>query len=236
MSLVGIAMTVPTIMFLLIGGVASDRFERRWLLVGADLLRAVALALLAGLTRRPGRVVACRRPCGPVRDRAAFRARPSTRSSRDPRRRTADPGQRAGPARAPAGAAPRGPGAGRRAGRRRAPARRTCSTRDVPDAPLDVLLMRRARAPRAVAAGGSMFADLARAGASSAATRGCGRRSSAPRSPTCSSWAPSRCSLPLVVKRELAARRSTSASCSPPAGWPRSVRRRARRLRPAARG
>ena len=50
MSLVGIAMTVPTITFLLIGGVASDRFERRWLLVGADLLRAGALALLAGLT------------------------------------------------------------------------------------------------------------------------------------------------------------------------------------------
>jgi DHA3 family tetracycline resistance protein-like MFS transporter len=50
MSLVGIAMTVPTITFLLIGGVASDRFERRWLLVGADLLRAVALALMAGLT------------------------------------------------------------------------------------------------------------------------------------------------------------------------------------------
>jgi MFS family permease len=50
MSLVGIAMTVPTIAFLLIGGVASDRFERRWLLVGADLLRALAVALLAGLT------------------------------------------------------------------------------------------------------------------------------------------------------------------------------------------
>jgi hypothetical protein len=50
MSLVGIAMTVPTIVFLLVGGVASDRLERRWLLVGADLLRALALALLAGLT------------------------------------------------------------------------------------------------------------------------------------------------------------------------------------------
>jgi hypothetical protein len=50
MSLVGIAMTVPTILFLLVGGVASDRFERRWLLVGADLLRACAVALLAGLT------------------------------------------------------------------------------------------------------------------------------------------------------------------------------------------
>lgn len=50
MSLVGIAMTVPTIAFLLVGGVASDRLERRWLLVGADLLRAVAVALLAGLS------------------------------------------------------------------------------------------------------------------------------------------------------------------------------------------
>ena len=50
MSIVGIAMTVPTIAFLLAGGVASDRFERRYLLVGADLLRALAVALLAGLT------------------------------------------------------------------------------------------------------------------------------------------------------------------------------------------
>jgi hypothetical protein len=50
MALVGIAMTVPTIAFLLVGGVASDRLERRWLLVGADLLRACALALLTGLT------------------------------------------------------------------------------------------------------------------------------------------------------------------------------------------
>jgi MFS family permease len=50
MSLVGIAMTVPTITFLLVGGVASDRLERRWILVGADLLRACALALLTGLT------------------------------------------------------------------------------------------------------------------------------------------------------------------------------------------
>jgi hypothetical protein len=50
MSLVGIAMTVPTIAFLLVGGVASDRLQRRWLLVGADLLRACAVALLTGLT------------------------------------------------------------------------------------------------------------------------------------------------------------------------------------------
>ena len=42
MSLVGIAMTVPTIVFLLVGGVASDRFDRRRLMVAADLGRAVA--------------------------------------------------------------------------------------------------------------------------------------------------------------------------------------------------
>jgi DHA3 family tetracycline resistance protein-like MFS transporter len=50
MSLVGIAMTIPTIAFLLVGGVASDRLERRRLLVGSDLLRACAVALLAGLS------------------------------------------------------------------------------------------------------------------------------------------------------------------------------------------
>jgi len=49
MSVVGIAMTVPTILFLLLGGVASDRFERRRIMVGADLLRAAAGMVLAAL-------------------------------------------------------------------------------------------------------------------------------------------------------------------------------------------
>ena len=49
MSVVGIAMTVPTIVFLLIGGVASDRFDRRKVMVAADLLRALAGAALAVL-------------------------------------------------------------------------------------------------------------------------------------------------------------------------------------------
>jgi DHA3 family tetracycline resistance protein-like MFS transporter len=49
MSVVGIAMTVPTIVFLLVGGVASDRLDRRMLMVAADLLRALAGAALAGL-------------------------------------------------------------------------------------------------------------------------------------------------------------------------------------------
>jgi DHA3 family tetracycline resistance protein-like MFS transporter len=47
MSLVGIAMTVPTIVFLLIGGVASDRFDRRRIMLAADLLRGLAVGLLA---------------------------------------------------------------------------------------------------------------------------------------------------------------------------------------------
>jgi MFS family permease len=49
MSVVGIAMTVPTIVFLLIGGVASDRFDRRKVMIAADLLRAVAGTALAAL-------------------------------------------------------------------------------------------------------------------------------------------------------------------------------------------
>jgi MFS family permease len=50
MGLVGIAMTVPTITFLLLGGVASDRLDRRRLMLAADVARMLAggvLALLA---------------------------------------------------------------------------------------------------------------------------------------------------------------------------------------------
>ena len=50
MSLVGIAMTVPTVVFLLIGGVASDRLDRRRIMLAADLLRGVAVGLLAVLS------------------------------------------------------------------------------------------------------------------------------------------------------------------------------------------
>ena len=50
MGLVGIAMTVPTIVFLLVGGVASDRFDRRRLMLAADLARLLAGATLAILS------------------------------------------------------------------------------------------------------------------------------------------------------------------------------------------
>src|SRR3954454_5282934 len=39
MGVVGVAMTVSTIAFLLIGGVASDRFDRRRVMLAADALR-----------------------------------------------------------------------------------------------------------------------------------------------------------------------------------------------------
>jgi len=50
MGMVGLVMTVPTIACLLIGGVVSDRCDRRRLLIGADVLRLVALGALAALT------------------------------------------------------------------------------------------------------------------------------------------------------------------------------------------
>ena len=49
LSVIGIAMTVPTIVCLLAGGAVSDRFDRRLVLVSSDLARAAAVALLAGL-------------------------------------------------------------------------------------------------------------------------------------------------------------------------------------------
>jgi DHA3 family tetracycline resistance protein-like MFS transporter len=49
LSIVGIAMTVPTVVFLLIGGVVSDRYDRRLVMIWADTLRAAAVAALATL-------------------------------------------------------------------------------------------------------------------------------------------------------------------------------------------
>jgi MFS family permease len=49
LSIVGIGMTVPTVLFLLLGGVVSDRFDRRLVMVWADVLRAAAVGLLAAL-------------------------------------------------------------------------------------------------------------------------------------------------------------------------------------------
>jgi DHA3 family tetracycline resistance protein-like MFS transporter len=50
LSLVGAAWTAPLVIFILLGGVFSDRYDRRWLMVGADLLRAAAIGLMGLLS------------------------------------------------------------------------------------------------------------------------------------------------------------------------------------------
>jgi len=49
LATVGIAMTIPTITCLLIGGAVSDRFDRRLVMLISDAVRAVLLAALAAL-------------------------------------------------------------------------------------------------------------------------------------------------------------------------------------------
>jgi len=44
------AMSIPHVLLLLFGGIVSDRFERRWVMVGADLARGVALVLMGILS------------------------------------------------------------------------------------------------------------------------------------------------------------------------------------------
>jgi len=50
MGVVGVAMTVPTIAFLLVGGALSDRLNRRHLMLAADVARMLAVAALAVLS------------------------------------------------------------------------------------------------------------------------------------------------------------------------------------------
>lgn len=50
LSLVGVATTVPLVVFVLVGGVVSDRADRRKVMIGADLARVVAFGLIAGLS------------------------------------------------------------------------------------------------------------------------------------------------------------------------------------------
>ena len=50
MGMVGIAMTVPTIVFLLVGGALSDRLDRRRLMLAADGARLLAATTLAVLS------------------------------------------------------------------------------------------------------------------------------------------------------------------------------------------
>jgi hypothetical protein len=49
LSFVFAAMTVPQVLFLLLGGVLSDRFERQKVMIAADLIRGVAVAAIGAL-------------------------------------------------------------------------------------------------------------------------------------------------------------------------------------------
>ena len=49
LAIVGIGMTVPTVLFLLIGGVISDRYDRRLVMAAGDASRAGAVGVLAML-------------------------------------------------------------------------------------------------------------------------------------------------------------------------------------------
>ena len=50
LSVVGVAWTVPMAVFLLAGGVVSDRFDRRWVMIAADALRALAVTAIGVLS------------------------------------------------------------------------------------------------------------------------------------------------------------------------------------------
>jgi MFS family permease len=50
LSIVGVAWTLPLVIFLLLGGVFTDRYDRRWLMIGADLVRAAAVGALGLLS------------------------------------------------------------------------------------------------------------------------------------------------------------------------------------------
>jgi DHA3 family tetracycline resistance protein-like MFS transporter len=49
LSIVGIGMALPTVLFLLLGGIVSDRYDRRRVMMWADGVRALAVGLLAAL-------------------------------------------------------------------------------------------------------------------------------------------------------------------------------------------
>lgn len=50
LSFVGVAWSVPMVLFLLIGGVLTDRFERRRIMIVADLLRGTSVLLMGIIT------------------------------------------------------------------------------------------------------------------------------------------------------------------------------------------
>ena len=50
LSVVWVAWTLPSVVFLLIGGAFSDRYDRRKLMIGADIIRAIAIGAIGFLS------------------------------------------------------------------------------------------------------------------------------------------------------------------------------------------
>jgi MFS family permease len=50
LSAVGVAWTLPMVLFLLLGGVVSDRLERRRVMIAADLVRGIAIGAIGALS------------------------------------------------------------------------------------------------------------------------------------------------------------------------------------------
>src|SRR5262249_27554137 len=50
LAVVGLAMTVPHVLFLLLGGVVSDRVDRRRVMLGADVVRGLAIGTMGILS------------------------------------------------------------------------------------------------------------------------------------------------------------------------------------------
>jgi MFS family permease len=50
LSIVGVAWAVPAVVFLLVGGVLSDRFERRKVMIASDVIRGLAVAGIGALS------------------------------------------------------------------------------------------------------------------------------------------------------------------------------------------
>src|SRR5689334_3489431 len=50
LSLVGVAWFLPQIAAVLLAGVIADRVDRRWLMIAADVMRAVAIAVMGVLS------------------------------------------------------------------------------------------------------------------------------------------------------------------------------------------
>lgn len=50
LSIVGLAWTLPMVLFLLVGGITSDRFDRRNVMIASDVVRGVAIAAIGVLS------------------------------------------------------------------------------------------------------------------------------------------------------------------------------------------